>query len=435
MIKCFVMLTLATIFHVQSKIPITTNLVNEIEVRRSRLIVSVNDTFKRRYLKEDFFVTYHDDINLENLDESILIVPFLLNVISIVWVSGDTYHIPALDYDLYYSLKKVKKVLQAMYPKTDFNGEVIPGRLVKHAFALSTQGTAQMFSYGLDSLCSSLSHKSDPQLLITVHGHADTPLDSQDTWHSLKNRCAAFAKKFGFANSFLSSNYHQLFNYEVLRELSPEIDNWRLGAVEGLGWIGLAVPLLVIKGYSKLRIASSITWDCPWSHAANPFIDNAVICAGISVEHDGFEHTRVQKCELIKKLMHANYIRKLQVRVCSSTKSMVNCGKCASCILTIYGLWAVGEDHHNYGFDINTQDVIKAASKFLQGHRKISRYKVWHFQCVQDYFKQHKERRHGGRSLNAHIERFLAHDFMQNMQVYNNKQYAQVVWKDFLVDR
>ena len=47
----------------------------------------INLLGKEAYLNEDFFVTYEDDLNLKKLDTSILVMPCLMNIISIIWAS------------------------------------------------------------------------------------------------------------------------------------------------------------------------------------------------------------------------------------------------------------------------------------------------------------------------------------------------------------
>lgn len=84
-------------------------LIEGIKVARNRLSVAVNREFKRKYLKSDFFAEYDPEILLEQYDYSVLSLPFLLNVITIVWISGETYYVDEMDTELYYSLLRIKK--------------------------------------------------------------------------------------------------------------------------------------------------------------------------------------------------------------------------------------------------------------------------------------------------------------------------------------
>ena len=47
-----------------------------------------------------------------------------MNVIAIVWISGNTYYVDEMDTEFYHSLIRIKKVFKTMYPKTAWNGEL-----------------------------------------------------------------------------------------------------------------------------------------------------------------------------------------------------------------------------------------------------------------------------------------------------------------------
>ena len=48
-----------------------------------------------------------------------------MNVVSIVWISGEIYYVDEMDAELFDSLKRVKKVFEIMYPKTSWHGETL----------------------------------------------------------------------------------------------------------------------------------------------------------------------------------------------------------------------------------------------------------------------------------------------------------------------
>ena len=89
-------------------------LIDHIQIDKNRIDVFACKKFKRQYLLDDFFAVYDDDINLEGLDSSILQIPFILNVIPIIWMSGEEYHIEELDYQLAYSLEGIRGAFRTM---------------------------------------------------------------------------------------------------------------------------------------------------------------------------------------------------------------------------------------------------------------------------------------------------------------------------------
>ncbi len=354
-------LILSIIFGVCA-MPKAKDLIHEIIVNKHSLRIRVNEEFKKKYLTGDFFVDYEPDITLEQFDYSILSMPFLMNVISIIWISGDTYFVDEMDNELYESLKRVKKVFKVMYPKTSWNGELKPHKLVPHtpSFPKDPTKTALLFSGGVDSVSTALHHRDKKQLLITAWGHWDLPLTNKDLWKTRSQKIKEFAQGFGNSATIFRSNYTSMLNYQYLSSLSPEIPKWRLGAVEGLGWAGLTAPILLSKGYRTLRIASSHTWQYPYPSAASPFIDNNLRLCGLKVLHDQFTLTRLQKVGYIDEIYTQLGSQKPFLKICSYEKSQdSNCHDCRKCLTTILCFEALGVDPRPYGLSSTSETSRK----------------------------------------------------------------------------
>ena len=63
-------------------------LIKEVRVQNNRIDITINKKFKNQYLKDDFFVEYDTDVDLSTFDYSIITLPFIMNVASLVWISG-----------------------------------------------------------------------------------------------------------------------------------------------------------------------------------------------------------------------------------------------------------------------------------------------------------------------------------------------------------
>ena len=172
--KLFIYIILST----YSLAAIQEPLIESVTVNKNHIKIEVNKQFKEKYLTGNFFAEYDKDIDLSKLDYSIQIMPFIMNVLSIVWISGKDWYIDSMDQDLYASLDTIKEVFRRMYPRTKWEGRLIPHRLVKNVppFKPDTNRIALLFSGGLDSTTSSLYHREKKQLLITAWGHWDLPL-------------------------------------------------------------------------------------------------------------------------------------------------------------------------------------------------------------------------------------------------------------------
>ncbi len=383
------------------------HLIESLQVKKNVLKIKVNKAFKQKYLESDFFVRYEPDINLEQFDYSINSMPFIMNVISLVWISGKSYYVDEMDTELHASLIRIKKVFQEMYPKTKWNGELIPGTLIDHTALKDPSKTALLFSGGIDSLSTAFNHLNKKQLLITAWGHWDLPLGNKDLWKIRSKKIKSFAARFGNESSIFRSNYTSMLNYKYLSTLSPEIYKWRLSAVEGLGWAGLTAPILLSKGYDTLRIASSHTWHYPYPSAASPFIDNNIRFCGLQVKHDQFDLTRLMKVNFIDTVVKQEGIKPPFLKICSREKTRdKNCHNCRKCLTTILCFRALGINPKPYGLTYSKQLYKKIIEVFSEP--QLNYYTLLIGKEVQQTIRK---RQALGEQLDAGLLTFLTIDF------------------------
>ncbi len=407
------------------------NLIESVTVQKNVIKIEINEGFKKKYLLGDFFAQYDKDINLEPLDYTIQIMPFIMNVVSIVWISGRDYYIDAMDEELYASLEKVKEVFRRMYKKTSWQGRLIPRKLVKNTAPFSStdrsenQYLALLFSGGLDSTASSLYHRHKKQLLITVWGHWDLPLHDEKLWNIRAEQLRDFGREYGHENAFIKSNYYSFLNRPVLDKISPEISSWRIFTVEGIGWAGLAAPLMLLKGYPELRHASTVTWDFKFPAAANPFVDDNIHFSGCWLKHDLFDMNRIEKCAFIADLCKKEQLSIPQIRVCEE-KIVGNCCKCQKCVRTILELIVIGEKPADYGFDISEEAALRKSKEFMDKHT-TGYTTVWHFMHMQELLAQRKAR---GEKIPQDLEWILSVDL--NKKITKDIKFQDTInWHDF----
>lgn len=403
------------------------NIIEKISVQGSKLNVTPDARFKKKYLKDNFFAEYDADINLEQFDNSVLSLPFIMNVISIIWISGDTYAIDEMDAEVYESLKRVKKVFKVMYPGTRWDGELVPLKLVSHNTPHeASEKTALLFSGGLDSTSTALAHLDKKQLLITAWGHWDLPLTEPALWNIRRKKITAFAAQFGNEISCIRSNYSSFLKWEYLSELTPEIKKWRLGAVEGLGWAGLCAPILLSKGYDTLRIASSHTWLYPYPSAASPFVDNNIQLCGITLIHDQFDKTRLQKIAFVCDGYKKHAIKKPFLKICSVEKKFdSNCSNCRKCISTAIGFYALGKNPQLYGLPLSLAQAIKKTEELL-APKKLNYYTILFFKEVQAGIKARVD---AGENVPKELVSLLALDLDTKIPYDTNDQH-KINWDE-----
>lgn len=398
------------IAHLSSQSINPVRLIERIIVKKNKLSIELNAYFRKKYLKDNFFVEYDQNINLEKFDYSILTMPCIMNLISVIWISGDVYCVDEMDAELYHSLQRIKKVMQLMYPRTAWNGELRAAKLIAHPFDSSLsqeKRTALLFSGGIDSWSSMLAHLDKKQLLITAWGHWDLPLHEAGMWKIRKSKIEECARQFGNEVSFLKSNYQAFLNWEYLSSLTPEIPKWRLGAVEGLGWAGLTAPILLTRGYQTLRIASSHTWLYPYPSAATPYIDNNLYFCGLRVLHDQYDMTRGAKIAHITQTLKEHSLEKPFLKICSYEKKQdKNCCTCRKCISTIMGFYAHGEDPLPYGLQCSLALAWERTEELLK-RSHLNAYTILYFKGLQNTLRN---RVNGGEKIPKELHALLSID-------------------------
>ena len=408
------------------------NLIEDVLVTKNHIEVKINKGFKNKFLKkQDFYATYDADLNLEKLDYSLQVLPFVSNVISIIWISGRTYYIDSIDAEFYESLKTVKEVFRRMYPRTKWNGELIPRKLVKNSYTSQRkpgerERTALMFSGGLDSISSSLHHRDKKQLLVTVNGHWDLPLYDKKLLRKRRKQLEAWGTKYGHENSFIDSNYYDFLDRWLLDNYSEEISSWRIYTVEGIGWAGLAAPIMALKGYPTLLHGSTITWEYNYPACANPFIDDNIYFGGMHLKHDLFDMHRLGKCDYVAKLCREEGIDKPFIRVCEE-KTATNCHTCQKCIRTIIELYMAGEDPNDYGFYCDVDKVLNKSKKFMAKHGTGSTT-VWHFMHIQ---KRLQEKRARGEEIHKGLKWVLNVNLKKKL-TSEIKNQRKLDWRDYV---
>jgi hypothetical protein len=378
---------LTALCHLSGLLADERNLIESFTISKNRIEVKVNALLKPHYLQSDFFAEYDSDINLETMHPSIPLLAFIFNVISIVWISGQTYYIDYIDKDAYESLKVIKQVLMRMYPATSWAGQLIPRTLVANDAPehLDYNTMGLLFSGGLDSTCSSMSTVHKKQLLITAWGQWDIPLESEEIWSERKKGIIEFAQTYGHTNSFVKSNYadESFLNWDVLESLSNEVDSWRLDTTEGMGMFGLAAPILYAKKVPVLYISSTYAWDYPYPSAATPLIDSNVRFAQkFRILQHHFEYNRFDKLKILCEVINKNGFPKPKMKVCDD-QSAHNCCEddCNKCVSTALSLYALGENPSEYGFPVTEDELISAAQNYFSVPQLY--WTLWHLQPAQ----------------------------------------------------
>ncbi|MCK5028108.1 MAG: hypothetical protein KAR57_00640 [Bacteroidales bacterium] len=133
------------------------------------------------FMNEDFYAVYECDFDLSELDDAVLIIPFVLATAAIIWCSGEEVYIDRLDSQLTQSLPKIKAAYAEMYPSIEWNGNI----RVLTSVSTSIEGKSDglLFSGGIDSIHSVFNYPNS-DFLFTIWG-ADTNPEEDISWKSI----------------------------------------------------------------------------------------------------------------------------------------------------------------------------------------------------------------------------------------------------------
>lgn len=311
----------------------------------------------------EFRISYSESI--ASVPNSVLSIPFVTNVLPLVWLYDAELVLPEIDKDFYGHLDEIRNGYRSMYPKLSFNGSLTPGKMVKNGQKRKKGGDLLLFSGGVDatsSLITIMNSKKRP-LLVTLWG-ADVSLDDREGWKEKSNHTKNIASKFSLKHSLVRTEFRSLLDTSTLNKLVSRgtDDEWWHGFQHGIGIIGHAAPLVYIHNISTVYIAASFTRGDHVSCASDPSIDEHVHVAGCTTVHDGYDFNRQDKIRNIHAFVQNEKIDNLPVKVCWKSLGAKNCGQCEKCIRSACGFLVEGGDLDVY--DLGSFDM-QYAKRYL----------------------------------------------------------------------
>lgn len=323
---------------------------------------SVSEGLKSYFcLDIPYFIEYTIDnapLDLHDVPSSVLAIPFVCNVLPIVWLTDSELIVPELDKDFYDSIPKFKQGYIDMHKDAAFKGIISVGKVVKNVPSI-TGRSAAFFSGGVDAWCTLTRHLDEKPDLITIWG-SDIPCENISGWNVLRNALTQCATNLSLPLITIRSSFRKCINEPVLDTTYYPVlhDGWWHGAQHGIGLIGHAAPCNYLRGVTTQYIAASFSpEDGQVSCASWPTIDNFVRYAGCQTIHDAFI-TRQQKIkEIVNFSIKTN--TRIPLHVCWKTIDGHNCGKCEKCCRTILALIIEDGDPNLFGFDENNYNFIQ----------------------------------------------------------------------------
>lgn len=308
---------------------------------------SVTEGLEKYFSGKPFVVEYPVDIS--GVPEAVLAVPFVSNVLPIIWLTDSKLVLPTLDKDFFDCIPNVKKGYETMFPESVFAGEVCPGEIV--ACEQNGSGCGALFSGGLDATQTLVSHFDEKPHLISIWG-SDIQYDNETGWKAVHDGIAETAQRFDLPDAVIRSSFRAFDSEDALNRYlaKPLKDNWWHGVKHALALLGHAAPYVYLKGLSTVYIAASnCLADGVVRCASNPSTDNHVRFAGCRVVHDGFEYSRQDKVRNMVEFANKTG-KQITLHACWQSQSGSNCCHCEKCYRTMAGILAEGADPAEFGF-------------------------------------------------------------------------------------
>jgi hypothetical protein len=331
-------------------------LIERIEVTKNAIAITPGEHFKNSYLNDNFSIKYDDpDIDLRLFDNSILITPFVFDVLSTVFASGESYYVDSLDENVWNSFEQIRSIWECMYPEINWTGRLNCREKIKHHFHFTSETVMVLFSGGVDSTYSSIVNSDKEQLLFALKGHADSNTSQQ--WEAVNDIIENFASMFNFQFSTAYSRSPYIIRCDY---------TWRGKMMGNLRMIGKTIPLMIFHGISQLYVPSTVNWDYPFKYYS-PKIDN-LVCFGdcIKVKHDGADCSRCNKIKSILDFFSKQSIYCWPLKVCLKSQTGKNCSQCNKCMRTISDLFICGKNPNDFGFDTTLEKNKKHIIEFVK---------------------------------------------------------------------
>jgi hypothetical protein len=237
-------------------------------------------------------------IILDDIPESVLVIPFVMNFMPLIWISNGILIIDKLDATFFESLSDILKGYKKVHPNIDFKGKLSVKELEKNSYLPNADKKAMLFSGGADAVSTLVTHISEKPMLINIWG-ADIQLDDIENHNIIEKDLNFFTKENSLSFFFIKSSLRWCFDEDFLSKYYKPLthDNWWHGMQHGVGLLSLLAPYDYLEKVSFNYIASSYTpKDVGIARCASyPFIDSKLKMMSTNCFHDGFENRRIDK--------------------------------------------------------------------------------------------------------------------------------------------
>lgn len=335
------------------------------------------------YFNTNKFSYESSEYDISKVPDDICIIPFITNVLPIIWLTDSELIIPSIDKTFFDCIDNFKKGYVNMYPDLSFKGKLSISAIKENEY--HTKGKLIMFSGGVDAICTTLRHLDEDIELLTLWGSADYPTNNIDIWNIHWGEIEDFAAKTKLKCTYIRTDFTEFIpcGFRVLDKLLKSSKrHWWHDFQHGIGILGHAAPIAYLKQLETVYIASSYDEERkPYTCASDPSIDNFVEFGSTKVIHDGYELNRQGKIAyIVQRLKEFSF--DITVHVCLHQNLKTNCCHCEKCYRTILGLLVEGVVPQKLGFNFSEKDLPKLLNN-IQNKLELADDKIIVYKQIQ----------------------------------------------------
>ncbi|MCD7864673.1 MAG: hypothetical protein LUG54_01335 [Clostridiales bacterium] len=315
-----------------------------------------DNDLKKYFTEKPFVIEFPESII--HVPYGVLAIPFVVNVLPIIWLKNAKLIIPELDKNFYECIPEIKQGYINMYPEAVWNGEISVKKVIDCEKEMSENKSALFFSGGLDATTTVMRHFTENPEAYVIWG-SDIKYANTVGWSKMHRGLLETVKYYDMNLSVIHSSFREFLNEGMLHSEFFDVlkDGWWHGVQHGIGILGHAAPLSWLHNIHCFYIASS---NCPADGkvrcASHPTIDNHVRFCGCRIIHDGYELSRQDKIAYVVKRQEELHVN-VFLHVCWESDSGTNCCHCEKCYRTMVGLWAEGVEPYGYGFLYDEKNI------------------------------------------------------------------------------
>lgn len=320
------------------------------------------------------WLSYTYNVDVSTLPNDVALIPFVSVLAPLVWTTGLTLELGKLDSVFLESLKNIQNLF-SQYFNVGLNGMIKVEKLCTHNKL--NDNYMMFYSGGVDATTTLLDLKDEIGDILIMKGF-DRPLEemlvnqSDLYFHRIipsKEKSLIFVE---------SPNLHNI-NYTKLNidfgVLGSSMNYWCCYCV-GLYTFANAVVPAYLKNNYNIVLSSSYKDEDNVIYGASKVVIKYMRTSFCKMVSYGDNYSRMDKLQRIiqKRDVH----QKVVLRVCKNGGIPENCCQCEKCARTILGLYALGENPKDFGFNITLEFFFKWL--------RINIYK-FSFPCVDDWIE------------------------------------------------